>query len=124
MAGFTGSPTYEWATLLATILNPLTGQATTYVHNAATFCDKIKRFTIDAEVNTKVSTQQALEVIQQKLKKNDRKLKQRTQLSPTDLKDVCSISLGFTVFTFREKLYAPTEGLLMGQRYPLLSSTF
>ncbi len=78
MVGFTGSPTYEWATFLATILNPLTGQTTTYVHNAATFCDKIKRFTVDAEVNTKVPAKQALEVIQQKLKKNDRKLKQST----------------------------------------------
>ncbi len=40
---FTGSPTGH----LATILKPLTGQTTTYVHNAATFCDEIKRFTIE-----------------------------------------------------------------------------
>ncbi len=60
MIGFTGSPTYEWPRLLATILNPLTGQTTTNAHNAATFYDKIKRFTIDAEVNTKVPAQQAL----------------------------------------------------------------
>ncbi len=73
IVGFTGLPTYEWARRLATILKPLTGQTTTYVDNAETFRDEIKRFTIDAEVNTKVPTQQALEVIQPKLK-NDRKI--------------------------------------------------
>ncbi len=76
---FTGSPTYEWARHLASILKPLTGQTTTYVHNAATFCDEIKRVTIeDTEVMvsydvvslyTKVPIQQALEIIQQKLDK-------------------------------------------------------
>ncbi len=48
---FTGSPTYQWARHLATNLKPLTGQITTHVHNAATFSDEIKRFTIeDTEV--------------------------------------------------------------------------
>ncbi len=73
---FMGSPTYEWARHLATILKQLTGQTTTYVHNVATFCDEVKRFTIeDTEVMvsydvvslyTKVPIQQALEIIQQK----------------------------------------------------------
>ncbi len=73
---FTGPPTYKWARHLATILKPLTGQTTTYVHNAATFCDEIKRFTIDdaemmvsyhvVALYTKVPIQQALEVIQQR----------------------------------------------------------
>ncbi len=40
-------PTYEWARHLATILQPLMGQTTTHVHSAATFCNEIKRFTID-----------------------------------------------------------------------------
>ncbi len=43
-----GQKEYEWARLLASILNPLTGPTTTYVHNAATVCDQIKRLTRDA----------------------------------------------------------------------------
>ncbi len=73
---FTGSPTYEYARYLATILKPLMGQATTHVRNAAMSCDEIKRLTIDdAEVMvsydvvslyTKVPIQHALEIIQQR----------------------------------------------------------
>ncbi len=71
---FTGSPTYEWARHLATIIKPLMGQTFTHVHIAATFCDEIKRFTIDdtevmvsydvVSLYTKAPIQQALEVIQ------------------------------------------------------------
>ncbi len=103
---------------IITILKPLAGQTTTYVHNAATFCDEIKRFTIDdTEVMvshyvvspfTKVPIQQA----QQKYEK-DAKLTQRTQLSAAHLMELCSLRLKSTVFTFREKFYAQTEGLPM-----------
>ncbi len=66
---FTGSPTYEWARHLATTLK------ITYVYNLATFCDHVKRITIDVtEVSydftslyTKDPIQQALEVIQKRL---------------------------------------------------------
>ncbi len=69
IADFTGSPTYEWARHLATILQPLMGQTTTHVHSASTFNDEIKRFTIDdtevmvsyevVSLYTKVPIQQA-----------------------------------------------------------------
>ncbi len=66
-----------------------------------------------ASLYTKVPIQQALEIIQQKLD-NDGELIGRTQLSATDLIELCSLCLKPTVFTFREKLYAQTEGLHMG----------
>ncbi len=62
---------------------------------------------------TKVPIPQALELIQQKLD-NDGELIGRTHLSTTDLIKLCSLCLKPTVFTFREKLYAQTEGLPMG----------
>ncbi len=116
---FTGSPTYEWARQLATILKPLMGQTTTHVHNAATFCDEIKRFTIDdvevivsydvVSLYIKVPIHQALDVIQQRLD-NDTELSKLTQLSPSDLIELCLLCLRSTVFMIREKLYAQTEG--------------
>ncbi len=73
---------------------------------------------------TKVPIQQALEIIQQKLD-NDAELTQRTQLSATDLMELCSLCLKPTVFTFREKLYAQTEGLPMGSPLsPVVANIF
>ncbi len=79
---------YEWSRHLATILLPLTGQSSRYSHNAATFCDEIKRFTIEdtemmvsydvVSLYTKVPIQRALEIIQQKLD-NDGESIRRTQ---------------------------------------------
>ncbi len=62
---------------------------------------------------TKVPIQQALELIQQKLG-NDGELIGRTHLSATHLVELCSLWLKSTVFTFREKVYAQTEGFPMG----------
>ncbi len=71
---------------------------------------------------TKVPIQQALEIIQQKLD-IDAELPQRTQLSATDR--MCSLCLKSTVFTFREKLYAQTEGLPMGSPLsPVVANIF
>ncbi len=62
---------------------------------------------------TKVPIQQALELIQQKLG-NDGEFIGRTHLPATDLVELCSLCLKSTNFTFRDKLYAQTEGLPMG----------
>ncbi len=102
---FTGSPTYDWARHLASILKPLMGQTTTHIHSAPIFCDENKRFTIDdtevmvsydvVSLYTKVRIQQALEVIQQGLLliDNDTEPTQRTQLSPSELSEVHSVNV-------------------------------
>ncbi len=56
---------------------------------------------------------------------SDAELTKRTQLSATDLMELCSLCLKSTVFTFREKLYAQTEGLPMGsQLSPVVANIF
>ena len=113
-----GSPTYSIEKELARILSPLRGKTDSYIKNSHHFVHKLTETTIqDCELMvsfdvkslfTQVPINEALEVIEEQLKK-DETLEDRTTLSPLTITDLIKFSMSSTYFGYEGNIYKQLE---------------
>ena len=118
-----GSPTYQLAKHLTTLITSLNGQTPSFIMNSQHFVESVKHMHLQpSEVMvsfdikslfTKVPVDEALQVIRQKLEK-DENLGDRTALTPKQVSELLELCLKTTFFSFRGQFYMQTEGAAMG----------
>ena len=105
-----GSPTYDLAKHLTSLLQPYTGQTETYVKDSTHFIRKIKNLVLEendrlvsfdvVSLFTKVPLNDAMEYI--------------STIFPKDISNLFRHCLMTTYFTWNSKIYEQTEGVAMG----------
>ena len=118
-----GSATYNLEKELARIISPLRGKTDSYVRNSKDFVQKIRDINIhDSEIMvsfdvkslfTKVPMDEALEIIQEKLK-NDETLEDRTTFSAITITNLIKFCMKTTYFGFKDEIYQQLDGAPMG----------
>ena len=118
-----GSATYNLEKELARIISPLRGKTDSYVRNSKDFVQKIRDINIhDSEIMvsfdvkslfTKVPMDEALEIIQEKLK-NDETLEDRTTFSAITITNLIKFCMKTTYFGFKDGIYQQLDGAPMG----------
>ena len=129
-----GSITYEVAKYVANILSPLVGKNGYALKNSAAMVDDLSNITLgDSDVLvsfdvtalfTKVPVDKSLEVIRDKLMKDD-SLSTRTPLSANKVCDLLANCLKTTYFQFEGVIYTQVEGAAMGSPVsPIVANLF
>ena len=118
-----GSPTYNIAKFVTSIISPLMGNTSSYVKNSKHFSEMISSETVAGNelmvsfdvksLFTNVPIEHALEVIHRRLLE-DETLEDRTQLSAEQVTLLLSICLRTTYFVYQNQFYEQTEGAAMG----------
>ena len=118
-----GSPTYDTARHLATILQPLVGNSSHHIANSKHFIEKLNAIQIcptdtlvsfDVEsLFTNVPVSEACSIIRQRLEEDDA-LPERTAMSPEHIQDLLLTCLNSTSFQWRNSFYKQVEGAAMG----------
>ena len=129
-----GTATYNTAKELARILKPLVGTSNHHVQNTRDFIDQIKDVRLkDGEsimsydvtsLFTSVPIKPALDIIQQKLAK-DQDLQKRTSMTIQHIITLLDFCLNSTSFMFQAKYYQQMEGAAMGSPLiPIVANIF
>ena len=118
-----GSPTYSIEKELARIISPPRGKTDSYIKNSHNFVHKLTETTIqDYELMvrfdvkslfTEVPINEALEVIEEQLKK-DETLEDGTTLSPLTITDPIKFCMSSTYFGYEGNIHKVLEGAPMG----------
>ena len=119
-----GSATYNLEKELARIISPLRGKTDSYVRTPKILCRKFKisiaihdsEIMVSFDVKslfTKVPMDEALEIMQEKLK-NDETLEDRTSFSAKTITNLIKFCMKTTYFGFKDKIYQQLDGAPMG----------
>ena len=130
-----GSPCYNTAKPLASLLQPLVGQSKHHITNSKHFLDTISCTTIqptdilvsfDVEsLFTNVPVDQACDIFKQRLIDADPTLQERTRLDPNQIHDLLLTCLNSTSFRWREDYYKQEQGAAVGSPLsPIIANIF
>ena len=129
-----GSPTYETARFLTSILQPLVGNTPHHVSNSKQFVETTRNLTLQptdimvsfdvVSLFTNVPTEEACHITKERLD-SDTSLADRTALSPTQIVDLIHLCTSSSYFQFQDKFYEQTAGTSMGSPIsPVLANIF
>ena len=129
-----GSPTYNLAKFVTSIISPLAGTTSSFVKNSKHFTEMISEESVNRDevmvsfdvksLFTNVPVGEALDVIHEKLIADDT-LAERTALSPPQITKLLQICLRTTYFLYQEQYYEQKDGTAMGSPVsPVVANIF
>ena len=121
-----GSPTYNLAKFVTSIISPLAGTTSSFVKNSKHFTEMISKERVNRDevmdvksLFTNVPVGEALDVIHEKLTADDT-LAERTALSPSQIIKLLQICLRTTYFLYQGQYYEQKDGTAMGSPVSLV----